>query len=435
MHPKWYRLFAASAMLVSLSSACQSQLQPRLAKPDYTNAAGYSPASAAPTATPPDYSEWKTYTLSKVGLSLRYPPDWEAEGLQRFAGPGGFFEIEFQTYANTVFGSLQPVCVLEANLHKPDRYGQYPLILDWQGQAADLPGPFGNGCSILPSADAPATGEATLFTRSTSDPESDQVLVLRADADHFAALVTSLRLLGFPTPTASSGSYTSPLCSLSGPSQPVETQFAGLRLREYPIVDAACHPYNHFDSFQARVKGLALELAQRWQSTAEPHASEAQPLQLGQASLAWEFDQEHLSPPVGAPSQVNILRDQQNIYTLAVPRMDPSRGQALWAWNDHWLLEVEGVLVMDGEIQNPRLGYAEIFEWHLVNGQPFYFYRQADQFGMVYADQIFPQRYTELLHGPLCCDPAVYLPRSAPWGAQFYAQRDGVWWYGVVETP
>lgn len=392
------------------------------------------PVAAGPPTLTRIPESWKTYELPELGLSLRYPDYWSPQTETRYGGPDGFFELSTRPYAATVFGGLRTLCTLEANLHKHDDYGLYPTVFDWQGSVAAP----GDGCSVRPSPDAPDSGQAALLTRYASDPDSGQIIILKSDAAHFTGLVSTLRLAALHTRTPSYGLYTSPLCQLSpGTPRTVESEFAGLRVSEYAVVDAACHPYNHFDSFQSRARAFHPKPGDDWLNPLHPpSADEPQPVQVAGDRVEWKYDQDHLFP-VGAPSQLHVLRNGQVIYTLAIPHMSPAGGpvRSFWSWEDHWILEVENVVILDGEIQNQALGYDEMFEWHLVKGRPFYFFRKADRFGITYDGQIFPRRYQELIHGFLCCDPGAYRLVSTDSGARFYARRDGAWWYVVVEAP
>jgi len=393
-----------------------------------------SPASPPAETLIPD--SWKSYSLPDLGITLRYPETWRVDNSSQLSGTDGFLEVGTMKYADTVFGTLLTVCMLEGNLHRTDRYGAYPLIFDWQGWDPDVQSWFGNGCGVLPSSDAPNSGEGVLFARYSSDSNNDRIFMLRADAQHFMGIVNTVRMKEYATPTPSSGSYTSPLCVLSrASSQPDVSQFADLTITEYPIVDAACQPYDHFDSFQTRVRLLDVELNSGAEIKRDTHlADESNQIEVGSDVIKWEFDSTHIFP-VGAPSQLKVLRNGHQINTFAIPQLDPGGGpvRALWSWNDHWVLEVENVLIVDGEIQNAKSGYDEMFNWHLVNDLPFYFFRQSDAFGVVYNNEVLPARYQELIHGFLCCDPGVYALRMSPLGARFFAKRDGIWWFVVVE--
>jgi len=156
---------------------------------------------------------------------------------------------------------------------------------------------------------------------------------------------------------------------------------------------------------------------------------------VGNDLMAFEYSTEKLFP-VGAPVQVDISRNGSKIQTISIPQMGPAGSpvRGLWSWQNHWFMEVAGVLFQDGEVQNMRLGYEEIFDWHLVNDKPFFLVRQGKSFGMVYAGQVLDVRYDDIIHGDLCCDPARYSIQNYPTGSLFYALRDGVWYLVSVQT-
>ncbi len=143
-------------------------------------------------------------------------------------------------------------------------------------------------------------------------------------------------------------------------------------------------------------------------------------------SLAWHTV---YALPGEPSSQLEVLRNGAAIYTLAIPPFTPGGGpvRGLTAWGDHWVLEADNVVVLDGEILNTKLGYDEIFNWQLLGGKPFYFFRQGRQVGLSYDSQVLPDRYDDVLHGFLCCDPAVYNIWSSSAGVWFYGLREGVW--------
>ncbi len=156
---------------------------------------------------------------------------------------------------------------------------------------------------------------------------------------------------------------------------------------------------------------------------------------VGNDLMAFDYSKEKLFP-VGAPAQVDISRNGSKFQTIAIPQMGPAGSpvRGLWSWQNHWFMEVAGVLFQDGKVQNLPLGYDEIFDWHLVNDQPFFLMRQGKSFGAVYAGQALAVRYDDIIHGDLCCDPARYSIQNYPTGALFYALRDGVWYLVSVQT-
>jgi hypothetical protein len=109
--------------------------------------------------------------------------------------------------------------------------------------------------------------------------------------------------------------------------------------------------------------------------------------------------------------------------------------KTLGAWGDHWVLEVDGDLIVDGQSLTEHLGYDGIFGWQLIAGEPFFFFRQGQRIGMSYAGQIQPYIYDQVQHY-MCCESSMFNIQGNPVMVWFYARRDGMWYYveaGVYE--
>ena len=150
---------------------------------------------------------------------------------------------------------------------------------------------------------------------------------------------------------------------------------------------------------------------------------------VGPNLVRYAYASDHLFP-VGAASQTIVYRNNEVIYNLSIPEPGSASNpvQWLWAWQGHWVLEVGNVVVQDGVLQNPKLGYDEMFAWHLVNGSPFYFFSKSGVYGLSYAGRTLPQHFDDIIHGLLCCEPAAYSLNSSSEGAWFYALKDKVWY-------
>jgi len=128
--------------------------------------------------------------------------------------------------------------------------------------------------------------------------------------------------------------------------------------------------------------------------------------------------------------QFLVQRNGQTIYTVTPtgPFVEPPI-YGLWSWDGHWVLEAEGDVIVDGQSLKQQLGAQEIFGWRLIAGQPFYFFKQADQIAMSYAGQVVePYRYDEVIHY-MCCEPAMFNVGGNATMVWFYALRDGTWYY------
>ena len=148
--------------------------------------------------------------------------------------------------------------------------------------------------------------------------------------------------------------------------------------------------------------------------------------------IRYEYAASPLSS-VGAHLRADITSNGATIQTLSIPAEGPAGPylHGLWSWQGHWVMLVKDSLFENGELQNLKLGYDEIFDWHLVNEKPFFLMSGKKGFGMVYDGQELPIYYDDLLHG-LCCGYGVYNVQDFATGSLFYALRDGVWYLVVV---
>jgi hypothetical protein len=134
--------------------------------------------------------------------------------------------------------------------------------------------------------------------------------------------------------------------------------------------------------------------------------------------VVWDFER----------SQVQVMRDQEQIYAFAALFLVDMPLKGLWSWDDHWLLEVDGFLIQDGQILNESLGYEEIFGCQLLNEKPFYYFRKGPRVGISYDGSTLPLHYDEIIHYR-CCEPAMFNNAGHEDMAWFYGLRDGTWYY------
>lgn len=126
------------------------------------------------------------------------------------------------------------------------------------------------------------------------------------------------------------------------------------------------------------------------------------------------------------PSRIWIEIDGQPAFSMLLILNEP--GDRLSGWDDHWVLEVDGTLVIDGQLMNLEWGYGEIFNWFLLEGKPFFFFEKGGQVSISYDGQELPVFYDEIIHAE-CCG-GYQNPHSSEHMVSFYARRDG-WWYYV----
>ncbi|MGB2954589.1 MAG: hypothetical protein WBB64_01340 [Anaerolineales bacterium] len=102
------------------------------------------------------------------------------------------------------------------------------------------------------------------------------------------------------------------------------------------------------------------------------------------------------------------------------------------AWNDHWILAVSDFVIQDGEILNAKFEFEEVFDWNSIADKPFYFFRKGPRVGISYNGLFLPVYYHEVVHG-YCCGLALNNPNMIENTVRFFAKRDGLWYFVVVE--
>ena len=106
---------------------------------------------------------------------------------------------------------------------------------------------------------------------------------------------------------------------------------------------------------------------------------------------------------------LQVFKNNDLIFEYTVLPSSPATGpvRGLYTWQGHWLLETADVFIRDGVVLNQQLGYSEMFTWHLLDNQPFYFYRQGAQIHLSYNEETLPVTFERVLHEPACCSGAM----------------------------
>jgi hypothetical protein len=137
-----------------------------------------------------------------------------------------------------------------------------------------------------------------------------------------------------------------------------------------------------------------------------------------------EFDQN------SATERVVVMQDRQPIYTYTLaPSPVEEQVKTLAEWNGGWVLEVNGTLIVNGVNYNQKDFQAdEIFNWTILNGKPFFFFRRDGKFGAWYDGKELAVQYDEIIHGR-CCEPGAFNVVNSPDALWFYARQDGLWYF------
>lgn len=141
-----------------------------------------------------------------------------------------------------------------------------------------------------------------------------------------------------------------------------------------------------------------------------------------------------VSAKITSDLTVEIVKDGQVVYTYQDPRTARMSDhnkivQGLEDWDGKWVLETfQEKVIVDGESLNDQLGYPEIFEFHMINGKPFYFFQQNDKVQIHYDGQVLPQEYDEVFHYG-CCDSVDFNPQSSDRMISFFGRRGDQWYF------
>jgi hypothetical protein len=133
--------------------------------------------------------------------------------------------------------------------------------------------------------------------------------------------------------------------------------------------------------------------------------------------------------PECQPGQKYVIQaDGNTIFSYVV--IGPFAGfslHGLWKWNEHWVLETDKTLLIDGKPAREDLG--QLFRWDMQGGKPVYFYRSETQTGIVYDGNPVAVPYEYIVFEGYCCGNGRYNPTVFDDRVAFFARREGVWYY------
>lgn len=138
---------------------------------------------------------------------------------------------------------------------------------------------------------------------------------------------------------------------------------------------------------------------------------------------------------------VDVIKGENVLFSIPPETMGPGLLGRLWVDGSHWYLnvlharsalgaemELIADVIADGQSLSQRHGFDEAFNFQLLAGRPFYFYRDGDRFGFSYEGILYPTGFTGIEHN-LCCAGGILNPLAAQEMVAFYAQRGETWYY------
>lgn len=201
---------------------------------------------------------------------------------------------------------------------------------------------------------------------------------------------------------------------------------------------------------------LLLDLSRVWRPSvsasgddfvmAAENAPNVQPMHLlisAQGPMPWQAMDSNMLPPAylgdeqaamvatqgqGIDMEYSVWVGGREVYSGTAPMMVSHPVNGFVVWDNHWALELEDQVIVDGEDLGPKLGHDKVFGFQLLGGKPFYFYEADGVIHLSYDGETLPQTYDEVPHNQ-CCEPAMFNPRSNEDMVAFHGLRAGTWYY------
>ena len=152
---------------------------------------------------------------------------------------------------------------------------------------------------------------------------------------------------------------------------------------------------------------------------------------------------------------VEVRLDDEVVLSVPVGDLTHSAYMDLvsgvWVHGEHWYMEmahvehvIEGNIITNttrgeifrsGESLSQLFGYDETFDFQILAGEPFYFFRKGEQIGLNYAGEEVLLGFDEVARH-YCCGFGIYNPRHYENMTAFFASREGERYYveaGVFE--
>jgi hypothetical protein len=203
-----------------------------------------------------------------------------------------------------------------------------------------------------------------------------------------------------------------------------------LVVEEYPIVAEEVDGPGRFeyldridDGILDRRRAWRQIHARGWDGTGDPP-----PVVANGETVTLHVDWRH--------RQLTVSSGGKAVYATTAPWSwvdDPVK--TFLSWREHWVLEANEQVIVDGQSLNQVLDYDSVFYWRLIQDRPFFFFCDGDTYGVSYDGQVLPYRYDDIVHY-MCCEPAIFNAAGNETMVWFHALRDGMCYYvemGVYE--
>jgi hypothetical protein len=122
-----------------------------------------------------------------------------------------------------------------------------------------------------------------------------------------------------------------------------------------------------------------------------------------------------------------VLLDSKVVYTgmaALAGAYHPLR--TFTTWEDHWALEVDDRVIVDGQDLGAEMGYGAVFGFTRIRDQAFYFFEQNGQIHLSYGGRTLPNTYDQVFHNQ-CCEASIHNVTRLADSVLFHALWDGTW--------
>lgn len=150
----------------------------------------------------------------------------------------------------------------------------------------------------------------------------------------------------------------------------------------------------------------------------------------------------------GTMLHVEVTRRGEVISRISAGHVSPITAlRRLWVQDDHWTLEIAhttnlvngstvrsfpvGRIYHDGVLLNDQYGNDGMFGYQLLDGKPFYFYKNDGQIHLSYNGEDLTITYDDVPHYR-CCSGAEVNPNQAGNWVGFFGKRGETWFYTEI---
>jgi hypothetical protein len=361
--------------------------------------------------------QWESVELSIPNIDFKIPNDWELTAPDTYRGSDGFAKLESYSGPGR---SIEQICEYQANTHW-NINKEYVFI-------NTLPLPSGiSSCSIITENNNEeilyfinpnnCTGPDREFLQLTVDPANAPVIF--ADLDIALQNPTPYNYNIYSSKIRPEGTITNTIV------------FEDLIIDETKVISVDQDAPSHFE-YQYLIPAAVLKKNNQLRDKPDYSTTTFLNPPLKDAN-----DNSYSTQFVGNTRRefnpiFSIQKNDEILFTYQTAN-GFSAGPYLQLWEDRWILEINGMLIIDGELMNDDWEADEIFSWQLLNGRPFYFFSKNKQIFLNYDGQILPMNYDEVAHYQ-CCEASVFNVQRNQSMVWFHALRDGMWYYVEIAS-